>query len=1096
MNLNMLLDILSPLTPKYYIEIPQDSAALTSWLVLLGVIVFLAIRNRDHDLKLDRRTLLWFAALTVLVLLFTPFLGVSIKIGHPLPVPGRPEEPHLPHLMFFAAVPWLVAGGVIGILPSLMISGLAGILMSYLDTHSIFTPLIFMLAALIFSWSVRQRYRTFFFRLLRFPLFAALFSLLLTAPVYFLTLLLSAPGPVVVRINYAISQFSGGMLALSGMVMAGGLICVLVQGLTPKQWGDSRDLIPAPGETNMKFRLYATVGPLLMILLIGLLVGDWVVAENAAKKMMTERLTSTAQVAAGGIPYFIETGQNLILQMANDPQLSQMSSEDVRQKLDSNLRSIPYFTQLVFLDHQGDLVASYPEVEIDDLYPAPIELLGIDLALDQVRIQSYAIPPKPEGKSARMSFFASVLNEAGNVAGVLWGRADIAANPFSQPFIDALEGIGKVGGTSQIIGDDGVILYHTVSQRVMKAYAGELYTTPTYFEGTAPDGTIQVRFYQPVVGRQWAVLVTMPASAVQIIAWETAFPLLVVVLSAFLIIFMVIALGLNAVVRGIDEISEAAERVTLGDLSVSLPRDGSFGQLGRLQRTFGRMIESLRDRLTAQDSLLAVSEQIDGHQKLSDSLEIILRAAVEHDRASARIVLRNVAVQRKTDQAHLRYGMGKQSRLYAYLDNEILELTQAQGPLVMSDVHIGKTLNIADGMPYPDSLISLPLNLGETYYGVLWVAYQDRRWFGETEIDFYEGLAQKAAISIATSKAIEDATASQKRCEAVLHTLPDPVLIFDAHGRLIFINTAAQDLPGIGSENYQGRQVKTIFRNEDLLMLFDEAQSAPRIQEIEFNNAKTYHTLVSAIRVDHHRSGTVCIFKDITRYKELDSLKSEFVATVSHELRSPLTLILGYAQILKLIGNMNEQQETYVRHIIEGVEEMKTLVKNLLDLGRLEAGDALEISKTAAGDIVHQVVGSLEIHAQQKNIQVNVTVPEAPIFIEVDVTFLTQAMKNLVENAIKFTPMGGTVDVGVRLKDQQVLFVVRDNGIGIAPLDQRRLFERFYRPGVQTENRRGSGLGLTIVKSIVERHGGKVWFESQLGKGSSFYIRMPIKPDI
>jgi two-component system NtrC family sensor kinase len=439
--------------------------------------------------------------------------------------------------------------------------------------------------------------------------------------------------------------------------------------------------------------------------------------------------------------------------------------------------------------------------------------------------------------------------------------------------------------------------------------------------------------------------------------------------------------------------------------------------------------------------------------------------------------------------------MGKHSRLYAYLDHEILDLTHTRGPLVMSDVHIGKTLNAAEGMPYPDSLISLPLKWQDSFFGVLWVAYQDRQWFGESEVDFFEDLAEKTALVIVTAKAVEDAAGEQKRCEAVLDTLPDPVLIFDPHGRLAFMNTAARDLPGIGSETYQGRQLTTIFRNEELLALFDEANAGPRIQEIEFNNGKTYHTLISAIRVDHHRSGMVCIFKDISRYKELDSLKSEFVATVSHELRSPLTLILGYAQILKLIGNMNEQQETYVGHIVEGVEEMKTLVKNLLDLGRLEAGDALEISKTAAGDIVHQVIGSLEVHAEQKNIQVNVAVPDEPIFLEADVTFLTQALKNLVENAIKFTPMGGKVDVGVRLKDQQVIFAVRDNGIGIAPLDQRRLFEKFYRPGVQNQNQRGSGLGLAIVKSIVERHGGKVWFESQLGKGSSFYVQMPVRAE-
>jgi two-component system, OmpR family, phosphate regulon sensor histidine kinase PhoR len=194
---------------------------------------------------------------------------------------------------------------------------------------------------------------------------------------------------------------------------------------------------------------------------------------------------------------------------------------------------------------------------------------------------------------------------------------------------------------------------------------------------------------------------------------------------------------------------------------------------------------------------------------------------------------------------------------------------------------------------------------------------------------------------------------------------------------------------------------------------------------------------------------------------------------------------------------MNEQQETYLKKIIDGVEEMKTLVQNLLDFGRLEAGDALDVSHVVAGDVLHQVVGSVEAHAEKKNIQINLAIPEDAVLLEVDIAFLTQALKNLIENAIKFTPMGGKVDIGVRQKDQNVVFVVRDNGIGIAPLDQRRLFEKFYQAGSHApQNQKGSGLGLAIVKSIIERHGGRVWFESQLGKGSAFYMEVPVKqPD-
>jgi len=209
-----------------------------------------------------------------------------------------------------------------------------------------------------------------------------------------------------------------------------------------------------------------------------------------------------------------------------------------------------------------------------------------------------------------------------------------------------------------------------------------------------------------------------------------------------------------------------------------------------------------------------------------------------------------------------------------------------------------------------------------------------------------------------------------------------------------------------------------------------------------------------------------------------------------------LTLILGYAKILRLTGNLNEQQDVYISKIIGGVEEMKGLVKKLLDLDRLEGGDPLDISQFTVEEITHRVVESLEAQAKQKNIQLTLDLPGEPLLIDGDQTFLTQALKNLLENAIKFSKMGSEVKIHAREEDRRVIFTFQDRGIGIAPLDQRNLFTKFSRLSAQSgmENE-GSGLGLAIVKSIAERHGGGVRLESQLGKGSTFYFEIPLRQD-
>jgi len=234
--------------------------------------------------------------------------------------------------------------------------------------------------------------------------------------------------------------------------------------------------------------------------------------------------------------------------------------------------------------------------------------------------------------------------------------------------------------------------------------------------------------------------------------------------------------------------------------------------------------------------------------------------------------------------------------------------------------------------------------------------------------------------------------------------------------------------------------------------------------------------------------------RDVTDFKELDTMKSEFVATVSHDLRSPLTLMRGYATMLDTVGELNEQQHGYVKKIVTGVENMSRLVNNLLDLGRIEIGVGLQVENVSVLDIIERVTGALQLPAGQKNIQLNVELSkDMPHAVEADQALLHQAVYNLVENAIKYTPEKGSVTIRTISEADSLIFVVADSGIGIPPEDIPHLFEKFYR-GKQREARLqpGSGLGLAIVQSIAENHRGRIWVESTVGSGSTFYLQIPL----
>lgn len=206
-------EFIAPLLPEYSIQIPQSAISLVGWLVWLVVLVGIAVRNRDRQFVLDRASLAWLALLSVLLLIFTPFLGVPIKTTGSVGAP---------HLMFLAALPWMAAGGLLGMVPSVLLAGLSGVLLAYLDTHSIFTPLFFMSIAVVFTLAIRQKQQGFLYRLLRIPPVAALAAGAVMFPLTFLGLFLGSEGALAASMVSSLNQFLPVYLSLVGMALLGG----------------------------------------------------------------------------------------------------------------------------------------------------------------------------------------------------------------------------------------------------------------------------------------------------------------------------------------------------------------------------------------------------------------------------------------------------------------------------------------------------------------------------------------------------------------------------------------------------------------------------------------------------------------------------------------------------------------------------------------------------------------------------------------------------------------------------------------------------------------------------------------------------------
>jgi signal transduction histidine kinase/HAMP domain-containing protein len=1069
----------------YLLPITQ-LAGWIGWLFLAGAVVF-ATRTWWEDPSSMLRRRWWVLVLLVFIAPFTSTIFGLRLPGQTLPLPGVPFDSGAPILMFFSALPWVLAAGLLGPLPAVLIGGMVGLILGLFSTHSPFAPLEMAGLAFLFSWAVRQRYRTFFYRLLRHPVGAAVVLAVAYSPVYMISSIFAVNSALAVRLDYGLTQTWQIILARGAEIIIAGMVGEVLYLTLPLWWGCRGPLLPSPSESNLQYRFFQGTIPLIAVLLITLTLGDWLVAGNAARRMVEERLKSTSRVAADSLPYFLEAGQSLIITMAT-PDLLQSSPRAANELLAGKIQSISFFHQLTLFDSKGVAYAGYPEANYKLLSPTEDEVMGVNLALQGVPSQQYIIPPLTGGRSVQVSFISTVLDPNGQVAGVLLGRTDLQTNPFTQPAVDALSGLEEINGQGFLLDENQRILFPVESSDIT-VYRGTIPENKSFYEDTRPD-------YQKAAGRPWSIVMAVPAQYTQEVALSIAIPLLVILILVSIAAWIMLRYTLGGMTSTLRGLARQASLIMHGDLNQAVVVKGE-DEIGQLASAFERMRASLKSRLDELNRLLVVSQSVAAHLEIHDAVMPIMTAAIQDGACLSRVVLINEVTLEMRQPGPVAFGSGAASEQYAYLDGQLFDLMRHQDLMPLPNMARMRRLNVPQGKIVPGALIALAIRHKDRYFGAFWVAYEGPHPFNDEEVSFLSTLAGQIALAAFSSRLYAQAEMGRQRLEAVLASTPEPVLVFDEMSRLLLLNQAALHVPGLVKSANEGQSIQEVIGPVDLITwLTAPLEKRITSREISLPNSRAYFTSVSSVMVEGKSVGRICMLRDITHFKELDQLKSDFVQTVSHDLRSPLTLMRGYATMLSMVGEVNEQQKSYVKKIVGGVETMSRLVNNLLDLGRIEAGVGLQIERVIVQQVVDEVINSLQAQAVQKEIQLSqVASGEGPLaVIDADRALVQQALYNLVENAIKYTPVKGEVKVRMEVKPTAVLMQVIDSGIGVAPLDIPRLFEKFYRSGRrEAYQQRGTGLGLAIVKSIAERHHGRVWVDSQLGKGSVFFFELPVQ---
>ncbi len=1104
--------------------------ALLALELVLGLTI-LAASRRDFS-RLDRRQLLLLVGCLIAPLLSERILVISFPGHNLLPPPGVPFTPSEPFAPLLGMLPVVISGVWLGPGPALLVGLSKGILRAGMTTGGLSAPFHLGLLGFLIGFLLRQDYRG------RLPLLARqpVVAVPLMTPFAALTLLLSSFVHVAESglsgFDYAVSLTGSyfGPLLLESFIAA--VAIQTVYSFRPQYRPVRTAHRSPPYSRTLNRRLLFLFVPLIGLITIVLVYAVTATALRLATTEAVNQMARAANSAAEGIPYFIQTGQGLLSEFANDGRLWQTDREALENRLRRDMRMVAFFDQLILLTSQGQRLALYPPQPAGDAQLTAEERTLLQRATERGAPQISSVH-RSEQDTVVLSFLVPVSGppqrDQGRELGsrVLLGRTRLEANLIIGRILEGLQWT-SAHGAGFIVDADERIVAHPDPDRLLMTWAIEegqpridSALRGWAYESRHPqDNTRQLVYYLPVEGYPWGVVIRLPYEVVLEQAKQIATPLLglQVLLGSGLVI--IISLVTNWVTQPLQQLATAADRIAEGDLSQpveigGLAAHGGQDEVSRVGLAFEDMRVRLKDRMEDLSLLLKVSQSVSATLELPEGVPFILEGALRATEAQiARIVLLSADGDPQVVMSRGQPREGLQG-----LDHALSQAAKGvERPLVVENLKRAKTLLKPGAMPEAvKAVVALPIRTKERIAAVMWVGYGTTRRFSDSDIDLLSTLASQTSVLVENARLFQTAEGERRRLAAILASTTDAVVVTDRENRILLMNPAAERVFGISSGRVSDQVIDQTPLPHALINVFNEPldRNDALTKELALADGRTLYANLSAIvSADGQRLGRVSVMRDITHLKELDELKSDFVATVSHDLRAPLTFMRGYATMLPTVGELNPSQREYVEKVLHGITRMSKLVDDLLDLGRIEADIGLERQPCHLGAILAEAVDSRRARAGAKDITLRLkpAVRQASdesseggetelAIVSGDAALLRQAITNIVDNAIKYTPSGGDVIVGLsiappsrgRTKVGQAIISVTDSGIGIAPEDQVRLFEKFYRvkrrdaPDVP-----GTGLGLSIVKSIVERHGGTVSVESELNQGSTFIISLPL----
>jgi signal transduction histidine kinase/DNA-binding response OmpR family regulator len=498
----------------------------------------------------------------------------------------------------------------------------------------------------------------------------------------------------------------------------------------------------------------------------------------------------------------------------------------------------------------------------------------------------------------------------------------------------------------------------------------------------------------------------------------------------------------------------------------------------------------IRRRNRELNLLPQIGKELSARVDIKDVANILLKRTVETLGAAQG----NMVIFATADEAQQNFEVSispepSKTEEVTLCENLLKHITESREGLVVEDAQDSPFWKPQPNSNIRSALIA-PLNGRKELLGVLTLTHEQEKYFNFDHLLLLQAIASQAAIAAENARLYSRVAQEQKRLAALLKHAAEAILMFDAQGRLTLLNPAGEKLFTDFKANLN-QPLPAGHGYDAFVKMLDDARlsNISKSGEVVWPDQRTFVALITPIE----NGGQVSILHDVTCFKDLEQVKNEFIATASHDLKNPITTIAGFSTLLAQAGPLNEQQQDFVNRIQFAAQNMSELVQNMMSLAQMDLQATQKHEPLEMGALLADIVDEFFPQAEAKDQTLQFDPLTTPVQVNGDPLQLKQLFRNLIGNAIKYSPEGGRIIVVVKAEKENIQVDVQDTGYGIPAAGLPFIFDRFYRVrSGKVSEIEGNGLGLAIVKSIVEQHGGRISVESEMEKGTCFSVSLPL----